>query len=321
MKIPTLIIGYNRKDLLKRQVDNCIKLERPFFIAIDGPKNEEDRLAHDTQKYIFDLTRNSPHLLISVLMRKENLGCRLGVNSAITWAFTMTESLIILEDDVDVDERFFSFMDYAIANYRDDKSIFLVNGWSPLTQFDFSQRTLPGTFRSAFLFASGWATWSDRWRLIDTELKSYRSNKSISELPTVRERKFGHFLTRIIRFKLDQCLLGLDTWDYQVLYSMWKEGAYSITPLIRFSGNLGFDSRATHTKSAPSNVELNLWSLPGRMPVTQESEIWKYKELDLNDSIELDHLIGKKIFNVYSGPSLKKIMMQYLRLLWARFLV
>jgi len=321
VKIPTLIIGYNRKDLLERQVNNCIKLERPFFIAIDGPKNGEDRLALDTQKYILDLTRKSPSLLISALIRKENLGCRLGVNSAITWAFSMAESLIILEDDVDVDERFFSFMDYAIKNYREDKSIFLVNGWSPLTQFDFSERSLPGTFRSAFLFASGWATWSNRWHLIDTELKSYRPNKNISKLPTVEERKFGHFLTRIIRFKLDQCLLGLDTWDYQVLYSMWREGAYSITPLIRLSGNLGFDSRATHTKSAPSNVELILWSLPDCLPGTQESEIWRYKELDLNDSRELDHLIGKKIFNVYSGSSLKKIVMQYLRLLWARFLV
>lgn len=282
----------------------CIKFNRQFFIAIDGPKNGEDQLAIDVQNYVLELEKDKPSLLLATLIRQTNMGCRLGVSSAITWAFSMTDALIILEDDVDVDERFFRFMDFALARYINDQEIFLINGWSPIINSNMLPNSKPHLFRSAFLFASGWATWSNRWTKVDTELEAFRDDRNISGLSTVKERKFGYFFCRIIRTKLEACIEGLDTWDYQVLYSMWKHGSFSITPTNRLTGNLGFDFRATHTKTAPSQISLDLWELPTTGSNRYESNWKEIEELDVEHSRAHDFAIGENIFGVYSGRSL-----------------
>jgi hypothetical protein len=314
-KFPTLIIGYNRRDLLQRQVEICVKLERQFLLAIDGPKSSKDFSAIETREYAIRLEKECKTNLIATLIRETNLGCRMGVNTAISWAFSKYNSLIVLEDDVDVDQRFFDFMDFGLAYFEGDKEVFTINGWCPLSDTEYLDTPSYSYFKSAFIFASGWATWSDRWKLVDHELTTFKSKSHLRNLPTVRSKKLGYLLTRVIKLKLKQCLDGLDTWDYPVLYSMWRNGSVSITPTRRLTGNLGFDARATHTHRPPSTLELNLWDIPTKETNTLDLSEPNYFELGEQVGSKLDLLIGKKIFGVYSGNSLMILVNSIKRLI------
>jgi GR25 family glycosyltransferase involved in LPS biosynthesis len=310
--IPTLIIGYNRRDLLQRQVETCKNLGRQFFLALDGPKSKEDYLALETLSYAKELMQSKPINLLGTLIRETNLGCKLGVSTAISWAFSHCNSLIILEDDVEVDSRFFDFMDFALPHFQEDSEVFLVNGWSPLSNFGHSKSEFNYYFQSAFLFASGWATWSDRWALVDLNLEKFRDNPTVYHLPTVQKQRLGILLTRVMSRKFRQCLRGLDTWDYQILYTMWRNGCLAITPLVRLTGNLGFDLRATHTVTAPVQISPELWKLPTQEASLSQKKDWKLLDQPKRSRNGFDLLIGEVIFGVYSGRSLITIFVHIL---------
>lgn len=287
---PVLIIAYNRPENLLRQIEVCTDENRPFLISIDGPKGSCDYGAYECASIARTISQQNS-LSIGVRIVESNLGCRVGVSTAISWAFGFSDRLIILEDDVTVSANFFSFMDSFLEKFFLDNKIFLVNGWNPL---DFSPSLNKAFYLSRTFSPWGWATWRNRWELLDLNLSSFSSDNDILELPTLKNYRLNFQFANLYKRKFEECIAGYDTWDYQFLYSMWLSGAFSIMPVCRLTGNVGFDQRATHTKSKLRYIDPSIY-LPLDRPKLQVGEVFEL--INRKMCVALDHRIDFLNFN------------------------
>lgn len=246
-KSPILIIGYKRLLMLQKLIEICVSSGRPIYVWLDGPKNENDRGAFECAQWLRERVSDFPNNF-KIKVNAENLGVRRSVFLAISWALSSTDRLIVLEDDVVPGEYFFNFMDMALATFEDWEDIQHVNGWIP--DVVYSRISHPSIFLSRNTFGWGWATWKNRWSEFTTtqlDLLDFEPNLRIRRFPGLKNFRLNSIFEIYWKNALKRCKDGLDTWDYQWNLNMWKLGRFAITPLSRFTTNIGVDSEATHT--------------------------------------------------------------------------
>jgi hypothetical protein len=172
------------------------------------------------------------------------LGSRRRVASGISWAFSLVEEAIILEDDCLPDQSFFRFCKELLAHYRADQRVMHVGGTNLAPR---------GRMDASYLFSKyplswGWATWRRAWMLFDDKLKHW---------PSVRE---GGWLRDYIgddKAALDQWSDRLDaiaderfdSWATIWTFSCWMNHGLSILPVENLVTNIGLGAPdATHTR-------------------------------------------------------------------------
>ena len=269
MKSPILLIGFNRSDLFEKSLNRLTDRSRSYYISIDGPRSEieETEVLRCRQLSLQFQSKFCDPDQVKLNFFEENLGCKRAVVAAIDWVFETNESAIILEDDIFFTDNFFKAMDLWLDKYKLNKDVFHLNGFTPLPKF----KEVDFPYLSRYTHVWGWATWRDRWEKYDRSLGSWDPEK-FQTFPVFENQSLPKEFYSYWEKQIQMCLDGLDTWDVQWLYSQWLSGGYSVTPGRRLTGNLGFDSRATHTsrsgnrfrESLPQNSkrELNLSSVP-----------------------------------------------------------
>jgi hypothetical protein len=278
-----LLIFFNRPDLAKISLERLEGSNRDIYISIDGPRNESDQpLVNECVALGETFAQEYSGVgAVKLLVHKSNLGCKEAVRGAIDWAFELEERLIILEDDILFQDEFLETMDNWLEEFDDSKEIFHLNGYNPLPknfEVDFS-------YLSRYTHVWGWATWRDRWGFYDRDLQTWKGD-DLRLLPGLIGQDLSDDFCDYWNRQLQACSEGLDTWDIQWLYSQWRYGGFSLTPGSRLTGNLGFDSRATHTKKSGGRSR-------ERQPASHNGRFLNPKDpildLDLNlkhDSIE-----------------------------------
>ena len=242
-----LLIFFNRPDLVKISLKRLKESNRNIYISIDGPRNESDQpLVNECISLGETFAQEYSGIgAVKLLVHKSNLGCKEAVRGAIDWAFEVEERLIILEDDISFQDEFLETMDNWLEKFDDSKEIFHLNGYNPLPknlEVDF-------TYLCRYTHVWGWATWRDRWAFYDRDLETWKG-EDLRLLPGLIGQDLSDDFCEYWNRQLLACIEGLDTWDIQWLYSQWRYGGFSLTPGSRLTGNLGFDSRATHTKQS-----------------------------------------------------------------------
>jgi len=243
-EIPVLIIGYNRPDFLENQINLVCEKRRLVYVFVDGPKDKNDLGAIQSAE-IAKSKEKIHDLRIKVL--DTNIGCRKSIPAAISWVLTSHKSLIVLEDDIEPSDAFFEFMDYCLENFDDRQDIFQVSGWTPDV---YPSPTAP-VYLSRHAFGWGWGTWRDRWEMANIELEGIDYEEELHLAIKKCGFKTNRVFFNIWRERLAQCAKGKDTWDYQWYLSIWMNCGKSINSSKPFTSNIGFDQRATRTKSAP----------------------------------------------------------------------
>ena len=119
-----LFLVFNRLDTTK-QVFEAICKARPerFYIASDGPR-ESNELEKVSEVRSFLMNNIDWNCEIKTLFRESNLGCGVGVSSAIDWFFDNEKEGIILEDDCVPSDDFFKFASTMLQKYRDVDELF-----------------------------------------------------------------------------------------------------------------------------------------------------------------------------------------------------
>src|SRR5262245_12568646 len=106
---PVLFLIFNRPDATSLAME-AVRTARPprLYVAADGPRE-----AHDDEERCEEARRVATSIdwqcELRSLFRDRNLGCRLGVSSAIDWFFEHEEEGIILEDDCVPSQSFFRY--------------------------------------------------------------------------------------------------------------------------------------------------------------------------------------------------------------------
>lgn len=249
LNVAVLFLVFNRLDTTK-QVFQAIRQAKPpkLYIAADGAREDKQGEGEKVQAVRDYILENIDwECEVNNLFREQNLGCKYAVSSAIDWFFEHEEQGIILEDDCLPSQSFFWFCEEMLEQYKDDMRVWHVSG------DNFQGGLVRGDgdyYFSKYNHIWGWATWSDRWKHYDVEMKTYQlfnsSNQILNIFNNKRTQKYWTYIF------LNVSNGKIDTWDYQWTYVVLANSGLSILPNKNLISNIGFGPDATHTVNLES---------------------------------------------------------------------
>ncbi len=272
MKTPIALIFFNRPNVLKA-VFETIKVIKPevLFLIQDGPRKEmwdyDLQKMEECREIVNDITWECKVLKN---YSDENLGCGERVFSGISWAFSTTDRLIILEDDCLPSQGFFLFCDELLERFKNDDRIGMISGMNHLGCFEKNP--------ADYLFATvgsiwGWATWKRSWGKIDFQLKCFDDANNLRLLKNLFLRNRvpldllykGIKIRKQIKNNVKQSSWSLQRGIFDIL-----NNALVVVPKYNLMSNIGLTTDSVHSvddiKKIPRGLrplyELKLYELP-----------------------------------------------------------
>lgn len=282
---PILFIVFNRPDTSKRVFEAIRKIKpAKLYIAADGPRSHKEgeaELCEATRKVTENIDWPCE---VKRKYSNQNLGCKRGVSSAINWYFDNVELGIILEDDCLPDPSFFTFCQELLEKYKNVDHVKMISG----DNFQFGKKYGDASYYfSNFPHIWGWATWRRVWNEYDIEMKNYpefKKNNKISQI--FKDKKIQKYWLNLFDKLYEN---KIDTWDGQLVYSIYDNNGLSILPNVNLITNIGFGGNATHTKTD---------SIFSEIPTDTIETIIHPKEITVNEEADAKYraLIIKNIF-------------------------
>ncbi len=297
--IPVLFIIFNRPETT-RNVFDVIKKIKPekLFIAADGPRDKrlgEKELCGEVRK----ITENIDWPCeVFRKYEEKNLGCKLGVSSAINWFFKNVEKGIILEDDCLPDPTFFVFCEEMLTKYNNNKEIMHING----TNSQFGEKF--GIYSYYFSHCPqvwGWATWKRAWDKYDIEMKELdifiHTKKTLKAFKNKQVANYWNSLFKYIKER------EVNTWDAQWSFSVMNNSGLVITPNVNLVKNIGFSTNSTHTENADKLVKQDSKQIlkienPPEIIIDNGADIKIYQKIYYRSFFERIMSFVKKILSV-----------------------
>jgi hypothetical protein len=275
---PILVIAFNRPDHLTQLVDR-LRRTRPgrVYVAIDGPRPDRPADAELVQR-----TRDAVGAIdwpceVRTLFQDGNLGCGVGVSTAISWFLGHEERGIILEDDILPRDSFFPFCSELLDRYQDDDRVLAISGCNFVPPEAVSAA---GPYRfSRVPHIWGWATWRRAWGLHDLDISDWRERLPRRGLWAASGRSPAAYLYWKAHFDL-MARGAVDTWDYQLVFAGFANGALTATANVNLVDNVGFGVDATHTPDRPGFLRTSEdIALPTReMPVVVDEKADRWSQ-------------------------------------------
>ena len=258
---PVLLIGFNRPDLLAGLIES-LRAVRPsrVFVAIDGPRADRAGEAERVQQCRDLVASIDWPCSVQTLFQSTNLGCGLGVSSAIGWFFAHVERGIILEDDLRPDPSFFGFCTELLDRYAEDPRVFAVSGNT------FVPTTALSNPEHAYRFSRvphiwGWATWRRSWEGYSLDIAGWRRRLSLRRLWELNGRSAAGALFWAMTFEL-LARRQVDTWDGQLVFASMASESLVATANVNLVENLGWGPEATHTREVVETLPVTAVLLP-----------------------------------------------------------
>lgn len=242
--VPVLFIFFNRKDVAAEAFARIREVKpAKLYLAQDGPRasrgEAEAAKVRDAREAITSMVDWECELHTRFL--PENMGCRLAVNSAISWLFENEEAGIIMEDDCVANPSFWPFMEEMLTRFKDDDRIGMVAGHNSQAPVDTEYSYVFSRYKACW----GWATWRRAWANMDLDMTWRNSSQSRSILANIGYRnkdiRFWKYQIKTVDEKY------VNTWDWQWCLSMAAQNQLSVAPAINLVTNIGFGEDATHT--------------------------------------------------------------------------
>ena len=160
--VSVLLVFFNRPKTFS-QVFSQVRRARParLFLYQDGPRGEQDLEGIEACRAIASETDWECDVHRCYL--DANQGCDPTMYRAVTWALSLTDKLIILEDDCVPALSFFPFCQEMLDRYENDTRVMMIAGYN--TDEVTTDVSADYFFTSVFSIW-GWATWrrvADQW--------------------------------------------------------------------------------------------------------------------------------------------------------------
>jgi len=182
---------------------------------------------------------------------------------------------IILEDDCLPSQSFFWFCEELLKRYKDDMRICHIGG------NNFQDGKIRGDgdyYFSALNHVWGWASWANRWKYFDFELKNINDDRFIENYWKGSALKYWKKIFWIMKNPKPK----IDIWDYQWTFTMWYYKGLAILPNVNLVSNIGFGQDATHTLYEDKRVsklpvqDLMLSKHPSKIERDIEADMYTY---------------------------------------------
>ena len=252
LQTPVLFVTFNRLTTTKLVLD-AIRKVRParLFVVNDGPRDQTEAVLCKSVRDYIENQIDWPCEL-NTLYQNSNLGCGLGLATAISWFFDNVEKGIILEDDCVPGLSFFAFCEELLARYENDPRIMLVSGYS-LAASKIKRQESYSYIRYPMIW--GWASWRRVWNKYDYHLKDwpdFKTNRYLERIFT--NKQSTDYWNEIFETTYQK---AVDTWDYQLTFLLLSNSGLCIVPNTNLITNVGFGEDATHTKDSNDSHSAN----------------------------------------------------------------
>ena len=232
-----LLIGFKRIDFIENRLIELSKNQQiPIVISIDGSDFLTERTIID---FLNKFASQNPDMKITHRIQSTNLGLARHVFKAITEVLNDFEQIIVIEDDIILSENFITNMlgGFEIMNQSED--IGLIGGFSmfPLMRICFLN---PKWRKSIYFPAWGWGIDREVWKDFQLELppnyEDILSHSRIWQSQSLFRKKMWCYRFQKVANE------NPFTWDYQMLYLLFRRDLRTLLTTSRISDNEGFDS-------------------------------------------------------------------------------
>jgi len=234
MKIGIAVLAYNRPSHLKKVLNAIIKEKiGKISIYMDGPANQE---VSNKQKIIKKIIQNfRKKIIIDLLVQSKNNGLAFSVTNAVSSELNKNDGVILLEDDCVPIKGFFDYMYKALKKYRFEKNVRTICSY-----FNLETKSDNAFFLKRFN-PWGWATWKDRWKQYNFEIKQTIQeikNTGLSDTLPLDLKSYCKN-SDIINGKQD-------IWSLSWTLTHYLDNSLILYPSRSLIENIGFDGSGVH---------------------------------------------------------------------------
>ena len=242
---PIALFAYNRADHISKCIEslqkNPLAIKTELYIFSDGPKNIKDTAkVQDVRSILNSATGfKQVHILIS----EENKGLANSIIQGVTMVLDKHEEIIVLEDDLSVSTDFIDFMNSALEKYKNESKVFSVSAYcAPIKVSNYEK----DTFFFRRINSWGWATWKDRWKSVDWEIKDF--NEFI--ISSQKRKAFNSGGMDLSMMLLKNRRGIINSWAIRFNYACFKQNKLNLYPLKSKVTNSGIDNSGTNTRKS-----------------------------------------------------------------------
>ncbi len=248
VETPVLFETFVRVDYA-RQVWGAIKVAQPKKLYFYSNKGRAERVGeiecnNEIRSWVKEIDWDCE---LHIWFRDECVDVYTSLRGAIDWVFKHEEQAIILEDDCLPINDFFKYCEELLILYKNNDRVMFIGG------SNFQDGLVVGN--SSYYFSNychvwGWASWRRLWDNYSFDL----SKESISVVSNVLSNRFLTNKQKCYWESIFERMIKdpIDTWDYQLVYSIWANNGVAIIPNRNLVSNIGFGQGATHTVSENS---------------------------------------------------------------------
>ena len=246
--LAVLLIFFARPGTLEKTFDK-IKCARPskLFLACDGPRENNESDHENIEKCKQIVSQIDWECEVYRNYSDVNLGCGKGPSTAISWAFSYVDKLLILEDDCVADSTLFPFMKEMLDRYENDSRIGMISGFNHMKEWNCGRYSYCFTKTGATL---GWGTWRRVWDKYDYHVENIKDDYYRKLLVNeFRNRKIAD--RRIQGWKKaaeETVARKVNYWDIQFGFLKYSQSYLCVVPKHNLICNIGVGAGSTHTE-------------------------------------------------------------------------
>jgi hypothetical protein len=287
-----VVFAYKRPEHLEKCLNSVLAADRSGWdsvhVYIDGPKNSND------SEDVF-LTRKIAHRFLGRIENLEihtsesNRGLSNSIISSLNEITSSADYFCVIEDDLEIDPNFFSFMHFWLRQNLNEMGVGSVTGYSYVKPIASLQESV---FRVRRHSSWGWGTTSEIWNRVDWSILRRRDLKLNWRLWLM-----GPDMLSMVRSQENG---DIDSWSIRFDAFMASLGAKCIMPTTSFVINNGWDGSGTH-----SEKRLTFKTKNPNWELLSEQGLKVSKSAILNLQIWLTHSLGYKIAHKFVKLSIK----------------
>lgn len=245
MRAPVVLFVYNRpehtKRLLETLADNHLAKETEVFLFSDAAKTPEaEEAVAAVRRQIHQKKWADAFLRLTIVEATENKGLSRSIIEGASELICRYGRVIVVEDDLTLSPYFLDYMNDALDFYAEDPKIWSISGYSfPMKSLKNYPHDVFYSYRGC---SWGWATWADRWRLVDWEVKNYDAFLKDAAWQK-RFNRGGGDLTNMLRLQMEG---QIHSWAVRWCFEQSSREMYTVYPKHSYLGNHGLDGSGTN---------------------------------------------------------------------------
>ncbi|MEO0794566.1 MAG: hypothetical protein AAFX93_05375 [Verrucomicrobiota bacterium] len=256
---PIALFAYARPDHLRQTLEalsrNRMADQSELHIYSDGPKPDASAETQQRIHEVRTLIREQDWCGTVVIHESaENRGLAASIRGGASELLESHGRVIVVEDDLVTSPGFLEYMNSALETYQDVKTVWHISGFFNQSPY---ASLLPETFFLRHMSCWGWATWKDRWKHAEWDVK-----KLLEEVNATPETHTEFNLGGCNGYsdQLERNQRGeIKTWAIFWATSIFLGGGLCLTPSQSLVRNIGVDGSGenfVHNEEKRYRVEL-----------------------------------------------------------------